>query len=139
MNFKLLTKLSFLILFLSNTVLYAAEGFSYTVLYTGVDNDSHFKRGTDPLYPKKVGATTLPLHVKEAVFGIAPAGVQTWHNSPRRMYIIVLSGVMQIQTSNAQLRNFKAGDVLLAEDCTGKGHITRGLNGEPVSYLSINL
>ena len=37
------------------------------------------------------------------------------------------------------MRHFNAGDILLAEDLTGKGHITRALNDEPVSYLAMLL
>ena len=111
----------------------------YTILFTGHDGDSCFKAGEVLLSPNTVGLASSPTAVKNIIFGASPIDAQDWHNTPIQMYIIVLSGVMQIQISNGETRNFKAGDILLAEDLTGKGHITRALNGESVNYLAVPL
>lgn len=46
---------------------------------------------------------------------------------------------MQIETSKGDKHDFKAGEILLAEDLTGIGHKTRSLNDIPVSYLSMSI
>jgi hypothetical protein len=124
---------------MSNTVAYATESLTYTVLYTGEDNHTYFKKSTEPMHPNKVGNATFSLRAKELVFGSAPEGEESWHNTPKRMFIVVLSGVMQIQASCGQVRNFAAGEFLLVEDFKGRGHITRGLKGAPVRYMTIEL
>lgn len=48
-----------------------------------------------------------------------------WHNAPRRQYIILLDGAIEIEVSDGEIRQFGGGDVLLVEDTTGRGHRTR--------------
>ena len=52
-----------------------------------------------------------------------------WHNAPRRQIVILLSGVVEVRTSDNQIRQWGAGDVLLADDVSGKGHQTRAIDG----------
>jgi len=52
---------------------------------------------------------------------------QDWHNAPRRQYVMVLAGGMEIETGHGEKRVLQVGDVLVAEDVTGKGHLTRGI------------
>ncbi|MFC1922137.1 hypothetical protein ACFLY4_02520 [Chloroflexota bacterium] len=54
---------------------------------------------------------------------------QGWHNAPRRQFVILLSGVVEVQTSDNQIRQWGAGDVVLADDVSGKGHQTRAIDG----------
>ncbi len=114
----------------------AAKAISYTILFTGVDGNSYFKTAEEALNPAKIGFTTSALPVKSLFFGEGPDHEQDWHNPSQPLFIIVLSGVMQIETSGGELKNFKSGDILLAEDLTGKGHRTRNLTGGLVSYLA---
>ena len=50
---------------------------------------------------------------------------RSWHNAPWRQYVVTLSGTWEIETSDGDIRRFGPGDVLLAEDLTGKGHVNR--------------
>ena len=50
-----------------------------------------------------------------------------FHVAPNRQFIILLDGEIEITTSLGEVRTFKGGDILLAEDTTGKGHKTRNL------------
>lgn len=59
-----------------------------------------------------------------------PAGMsQTWHNAPQRQIVIVLSGTIEVGTTDGQTRQWQAGQAFLADDLTGKGHTTRTLGG----------
>jgi hypothetical protein len=49
------------------------------------------------------------------------------HTAPRRQLVITLSGEVEIETSDGNTRRFRQGDVLLADDTTGVGHISRCL------------
>ena len=57
------------------------------------------------------------------------------HPSPRRQLFVVLEGVVEGWTSTGEARTFRAGDRLLMEDLTGKGHGARPLNGEALAVV----
>jgi len=59
-----------------------------------------------------------------------PAGMaQDWHNAPARQLVVVLSGVIEVETTDGQCRQWRAGEVFLPADVTGQGHRTRCLGG----------
>jgi uncharacterized cupin superfamily protein len=53
-----------------------------------------------------------------------------WHPAPRRQYIINLDGGVEITASDGEKRVIGAGEVLLVEDVTGKGHLSKAVNGK---------
>lgn len=57
------------------------------------------------------------------------------HPSPRRQLFVVLEGVVEGWTSTGETRTFRAGDRLLMEDVTGKGHGARPLNGKALAVV----
>jgi uncharacterized cupin superfamily protein len=54
----------------------------------------------------------------------------SWHPAPRRQYIINLDGGVQITASDGQARTIGAGEVVLVEDITGKGHLSKSVGGK---------
>ncbi|MGQ3892714.1 hypothetical protein [Legionella sp. CNM-4043-24] len=120
-------------------MLHAAKPISYTVLLADKDGNSYFKVAYKELNPSEVGFTSQMLSTHNVFFGKGPDKELDWHNPAQKLFIIVLSGVMQIETSSGEIKNFGPGEILLAEDLTGKGHKTRSLNGESVNYLAIPL
>ena len=57
------------------------------------------------------------------------------HPSPRRQLFVVLEGEVEGWTSSGDTRLFRAGDRLLMEDTTGKGHGARPINGEVLAVV----
>lgn len=53
-----------------------------------------------------------------------------WHNAPRRQFIINLDAGVAITASDGETRTIGAGEVLLVEDVTGKGHISKAVSGQ---------
>jgi ketosteroid isomerase-like protein len=62
-----------------------------------------------------------------------------WHPAPRRQYVITLSGRGEIELAGGTKIPIGPGHILLAEDVTGKGHITRGIGTEDRISLFIPL
>jgi hypothetical protein len=61
-------------------------------------------------------------------FRETPEGhVQDLHNAPRRQLIFLVSGLLEIETSAGRRVVCRPGDLIFAEDMSGKGHITRSL------------
>jgi hypothetical protein len=50
-----------------------------------------------------------------------------WHTAPRRQYVINLDAGFELTASDGETRVIGAGEVLLVEDTTGKGHLTRSI------------
>ena len=73
-------------------------------------------------------------------FRISPPGyVLDWHCAPRRQYSISLSGTAEIEVGNGTVARVAPGDVVLAEDLTGQGHITRVVGDQPRFYAIVPL
>jgi len=67
-----------------------------------------------------------------AWFRESPAGdFQDWHPAPRRQWVIILRGQLEIGLSDGSLHRFGPGDARLVEDTSGKGHTTRVVGGGP--------
>ena len=59
-------------------------------------------------------------------FRVSPPGYElSWHCAPRRQYSISLSGQVEIEVGDGTKARVGPGDIVLAEDLTGQGHITR--------------
>jgi len=111
-----------------------------TRLYTGTDNESHFEDIEIELHPIRdmAGSALQPAHGIMFRFA-SPTHLSNYPPAPKRQYVITLSGQVEIETGDGTIRRFGAGDVMLAEDTTGHGHITRVVGGQPRHYLFIPL
>jgi hypothetical protein len=59
---------------------------------------------------------------------VSPTYDLDWHNAPRRQYIINLDNGVQLTASDGESRVIGAGEVILVEDTTGKGHLSKAIN-----------
>lgn len=110
----------------------------YTRIVAGEDEQSHFQDDHFTLTDIAIGKMSTPLQVESLSFGeIDGINEVSWHNPPRRQYIIMLEGAMEIEIGNGEKRIFGVGDILLAEDMTGQGHITRSASNGKRRYLVI--
>ncbi len=61
-------------------------------------------------------------------FRETPEGhVEGLHNAPRRQLIFLASGILELESSGGRRFVCRPGDLILAEDMQGRGHITRSL------------
>ena len=68
-----------------------------------------------------------------------PAGLdQSWHYAPARQIVVVLSGCVEVETSDNEKRRCIAGQAFIADDLTGKGHSTRVVGG-PATVMFVEL
>jgi quercetin dioxygenase-like cupin family protein len=91
-------------------------------IYTGSDNQTHFQHlDVASFEPMATNPGQGPIRMNHGPGNT----VMDFHNAPRRQYVVLLAGQMEIETGLGEKRTLTAGDVLVAEDLTGKGHITR--------------
>lgn len=103
-----------------------------TRLYTGSDGESHFDQIEVPVEKLQPGEGITFRQTP-------PAYVLDWHPAPRRQYIITLSGQAEIEIGDGTVRRFGPGDIMLADDLTGRGHISRVVGDQPRLYVQIPL
>ncbi|KAA5548797.1 cupin domain-containing protein [Adhaeribacter rhizoryzae] len=105
------------------------EEFSITRVFADENGESHFENISKPLAAAgDIGFLSEPEAVESIIFRkVLPTYDYDFHRAPARQYIILLDGEIEIQTSLGEKQIFKAGDILLVEDTTGKGHRTRNL------------
>jgi hypothetical protein len=111
--------------------------FSITRVYSDAAGDTHFQDVIVPLAEAgNIGRLSTAIPAKAVIFReVEPTYDWNFHTAPEKQYIILLDGEIEIETSLGDKRIFKAGQVLLMEDTTGKGHKTR--NVQPVKRKSI--
>jgi hypothetical protein len=61
------------------------------------------------------------------------------HDAPQRQLLVVLRGVLELETSLGEQDHLRAGDVLLAEDVGTKGHHSRDVGDEPLMLMAIGI
>ena len=105
-------------------------------LYTGKDGQSHFEE-------MPIGSTPS-LGVLQKTTGIMfreekPGNFQDWHPAPRRQWVIIIKGELEIGLGDGSFWKFKEGDARLVEDTTGNGHTTRTISKESsiVAYVPL--
>ena len=105
-------------------------------LYTGSDGQSHVEKidwEKQPDWTKGIPTTDIK-------FGHWPVGrFMDWHPAPRRQFVIILSGQLEIGCGDGSTHRFGPGDARLVEDTTGKGHTTRQIGSEPCVTATVPL
>lgn len=54
---------------------------------------------------------------------------QDWHQAPTRQIVVVLSGTVEVTTTDGQTRRWSTGETFIAADVNGRGHRTRTVGG----------
>ena len=94
-------------------------------LYTGDDGQAHFEDLNVPA--GEVETVALEVGADMTFRSTLDGSFSDWHTAPRRQYVMVLSGQMEIGIGDGTLRRLGPGDILQVEDLTGQGHTTRSV------------
>jgi len=114
-------------------------------VYTGADGESHIAELAPAMKPFRDvegahGEGTAMQRAAGIAFRVAPPGyVLDWHCAPRRQYSISLAGTAEIEVGDGTIARVEPGDVVLAEDLTGRGHVTRVVGHQPRVYAIVPL
>jgi quercetin dioxygenase-like cupin family protein len=115
-------------------------------IYSDPAGESHFGDVEVPLAegdfapPAPPLLTSTPAEAHQTLFFHAPVGwFGDWHPTPARQYFVALSGDLEVQVSDGELRHVRGGDVVLLEDLTGRGHTTRVVSDGPATAVIVQL
>ena len=105
-------------------------------VYAGDDGESYF----EDLTPEQLAEMVNRVGEGDILLNSRPAPhFLDYHTAPRRQYVMHLAGTAEYETADGSVRRLGAGDVLVAEDLTGHGHIARTVGDEVRYSLGIPL
>lgn len=120
-----------------------SEVVRYTRIVRTDDGGSAFEEAEVPLTEQQVAHGTPPmlvgalssgsgvLFLRGDEFDSAP------HPAPRRQWVVMLRGAIEIEVSDGARRRFGPGDLVLVTDTTGRGHVTFARGDPPLEALFI--
>ncbi len=119
---------------------------SYARIYTDELGETHFADETLAFELVEYAPPAPPISVSQ-VFAAenisyisSPAGWDgDWHPAPRRQFVLVLVGELEVEVSDGETRRLRPGDLCLVEDTTGKGHVSRVVGAARVLAAAIPL
>ena len=117
-----------------------AERVLVTRIFTGDDDRSHFEELDLPLSISDAGAMSSAIPIGSIFFrDTSEAGPDVWdyHVAPRRQFALHLVGRTEIEVGDGTKRTFGPGDLLLADDQTGQGHISREVEGPRLQVFAV--
>ena len=112
-----------------------------TRVYADAAGESHFESIDIPLRDAgEIGRLSERQPVASIIFRENDADYDfDWHHAPQRQYIVLLEGELEVTVGDGTTRRFGAGQVLLAEDLEGRGHISRRVDGKPGKSLFVTI
>jgi quercetin dioxygenase-like cupin family protein len=114
-----------------------------TRIFTGADGQAQSERVEARLTPGRAPTAgsidaSDPVAVSQMqVLRTSPGYVADWHSVPRRQYVVMLRGQREIEVAGGKKVALAPGSVMLVEDISGKGHLTRGVGAEDAISLVI--
>ncbi|RYG41027.1 MAG: hypothetical protein EOO01_26050 [Chitinophagaceae bacterium] len=115
--------------------------FRITRVYSDENGDSKFQDIFLPLMDSgEIGFLSETVPARGIIFReVKPDYNYDYHNAPRKQYLVLVDGGIEIETSTGERRIFNTGEVLLLEDISGKGHRTRNLENRARKSIFITL
>lgn len=149
-NFQTVLCVAFLLLSTSaqaqDTTADPDEPLSYTRIFADSSGASHFADDEMALALVDPGRAIQPTPASSPIpatglmfFCPPPEAFVDWHPTPRRQFNLILSGEVEVEVSNGEIRRFVPGNVLLVEDVEGQGHRTRVVGGERACFAAVPL
>ena len=112
-----------------------------TRVYSGDDGESHFEDVEVPLTDHGPLGCISELQVATGIVFRETDGSYDFdfHTAPRRQYVVNLDAAVEIEIGDGTKRIIGPGEILLAEDTTGRGHRSRAVDGRPRRCLFVTL
>jgi hypothetical protein len=112
-----------------------------TRIFADGNGQSHFDELDFPLSDAgNIGHLSSLLNATGVIFRETDGDYDfDWHPAPSRRLIIMIDGAVEITCGDNETRIFNTGDIVLAEDTLGEGHISRAVDGKPRKSIFVLL
>jgi hypothetical protein len=118
----------------------------YTRIFADEHGETHFEDVDVELSPRNFAPPAAPLTVatpvpaRQCVLMTMPAGwFGDWHPTPARQFFFQLSGEIETEVSDGEVRRFSPGSIHFLDDVAGKGHVTRSVGDTDVLGAFVQL
>jgi hypothetical protein len=118
----------------------------YLRIYSDSEGCSHFQTQSIALVSNEYAPPAMPLNTsapesaQKIVFLDLPVGwYGDWHPTPVKQWLILMTGACEFEAGDGERCVRKAGDVVLLEDLTGKGHRTRVTSDVAMRIAAVHL
>jgi hypothetical protein len=119
-------------------------GVQYVEIFADDKGISHFREVEIALNRGEVAPPALPADISpfraatEVGFISIPSGwAGGWHQPPTDGYIFVLSGEVQIEVGDGEIRRFPQGSIWLHKDRNGPGHNSSVISSEDAKLAMV--
>jgi len=96
--------------------------------------DSHFDTVTVEQGLAQAAPPAAPFYVssdspatKYRFYTFEPGWIGELHPAPTRQFLSLMSGEVEMETTDGTVRRLERGDLVLLEDTSGRGHVTRNI------------
>lgn len=118
----------------------------YLRIYSDADGCSRFESHRIELASIDYAPPAPPLNAsspgaaQSCVFLELPVGwYGDWHPTPVRQWLVLMTGECEFESGDGELCCRKAGDLVMLDDTTGKGHQTRVIGDTPVRIAAVHI
>ena len=118
----------------------------YVRVYSDSIGETHFEDLEINLDEIDFAPPAPPIYTSDltssASFGflsVLPGWESDWHPAPKRQFMIYLSGIIEAEVSDGEVRQFGPGSITLVEDTIGKGHKSKALGNDKIVLEVIQL
>lgn len=118
----------------------------YVRVYSDSLGESHFEDLTVNLNEIDFAPPAPPIFISDlnpsaqyGFIGVLPGWKSEWHPAPKRQFVFYLSGTIEAEVSDGEVRQFGPGSITLVEDTYGKGHKSRAIGNEKVICVIVQL
>jgi quercetin dioxygenase-like cupin family protein len=116
----------------------------YHRIYADAQGGSHFDTVTVEQSLASGAPPAAPFYVsgdkpatKYRFYTFQPGWIGDWHQSPTRQFLALMSGAVEVETTDGTVRRMGPGDLVLLEDTSGRGHVTRNIGDGYLSFLVV--
>jgi len=116
----------------------------YHRIYVDTQGDSHFDVVTVEQSLAHAAPPAAPFYVSEdrpaskyRFYTFEPGWIGELHPCPTRQFLALMSGAVEMETTDGTVRRFGPGDLVLLEDTSGRGHVTRNISDGYSMYLVV--
>jgi len=117
---------------------------TYHRIYMDAEGDSHFDVVTVEQSLARAAPPAAPFYVSEdrpaskyRFYTFEPGWIGELHPAPTRQFLALMSGAVEMKTTDGTVRQFGPGDLVLLEDTSGKGHLTRNIGDGYSTFLVV--
>jgi hypothetical protein len=119
---------------------------TYHRIYPDTIGESHFDTVMVEQHLVNAAPPAPPLYLSENTpasrylfYSFEPGWTGDLHPAPARQILALLSGTVEVETSDGTVMQFGPGDLILLEDTWGKGHCSRNIGDEYLNFFVVQI